>query len=253
VNGYRVTCAAALMLAALACAAALPAFAAGAPDTTGVSLKRGEQWMSLRAGYAKGSGDAAPNGLLGGGFGYRRFVLDKWSVGGFVHYDLLGRFGNAADITVPITLEVVRHTRWGAAVYPYVGIGAGAFYHKRYRTSPGAAPVAPGVGDADPIVPSSHQTRAGWSGFTPGRFLTLGVTTPVRTRGLLGLDVRMATVDKLDADGTFAGPDGDRLKVDDLLARLKRASGADMPLLINETASKTQTIWSVKLDYSITY
>jgi hypothetical protein len=243
VNGYRLTCAAALMSAALACAAALPAFAAGAPDAMGVSLKRGEQWMSVRAGYAKGNGEVAPDGLLGGGFGYRRFVLDKWSVGSFVHYELLGRFGSAADIMVPITAEVVRHTRWGAAVYPYVGIGAGAFYHKRYRTS--------AVGE--PVVPGTQQTRVGRSGFTPGRYVTFGLTTPVRTRGLLGLDVRMATVDKLDADGTFAGPDGNRLKVDDLLVRLKRDSGSDMPLLIAETASKTQTIWSVKLDYSITY
>ena len=249
-NGYRVTCAAALMSAALACAAALPAFAAGASDATGVSLKRGEQWISLRAGYAKGSGEVAPDGLLGGGFGYRRFVLDKWSVGGFVHYELLGRFGSAADITVPITLEVVRHTHWGAAVYPYVGVGAGAFYHKRYRTSVDVTPVAP---EGEGAAPRVYRTGVGWSGFTPGRYLTFGVTTPVRTRGLLGLDVRMATVDKLDADGAFPGPDGSRLKVDDLLIRLKGASSSDMPLLIGDTDSKTQTIWSVKLDYSITY
>ena len=248
-NGYRVTCAAALMSAALACAAAMPAFAAGAPDAMGVSLKRGEQWMSLRAGYAKGSGEVAPDGLLGGGFGYRRFVLDKWSMGGFVHYELLGRFGSAADIMVPITLEVVRHTRWGAAVYPYVGVGAGAFYHKRYRTSVEVTPVVPDGASAT----RSFQTGVGWSGFTPGRYVTFGATTPVRARGLLGLDVRMATVDKLDADGTFSGPDGTRLKVDDLLVRLKGATSENMPLLISDTASKTQTVWSIKLDYSITY
>jgi hypothetical protein len=185
--------------------------------------------MSVRAGYAKGSGDEAPNGSVGGGFGYRRFVLDNWSVGSFVYYDLLGRFGSAAETAIPITLEVVRHSRWGAAVYPYAGIGAGVFYLKRYRTG------------ADESV------------FTPGRYLTCGMHTPVSRRGLLGLDVRMATVDQLDANPVFSGPDGSRSKIDDLLVDLKGPASADMPLLFSETESKSRTLWSVKLDYSITY
>jgi hypothetical protein len=215
--------------AALAGAAAAPEPAAGSSAAAGDILKRGSQWMSVRAGYAKVSGDAAPNGLLGGGFGYRRFVLDKWSVGGFAHYELLGRLGSAAEIAVPLTLEVVRHSRWGAAVYPYLGVGAGAFYHKRYRTG------------------------ADESGFTPGRYLTGGLHVPVRKQGLLGLDVRMATVDQLDANPVFPGPDGGRSKIDDLLVDLNRPASPDMPLLFSATESKLRTLWSVKLDYSITY
>jgi hypothetical protein len=210
-------------------AAAAPAPAAGSPDAAGDILKRGSQWMSVRAGYAKISGDVAPGGLVGGGFGYRRFVLDKWSVGGFAHYEMLGRLGKAAEIAVPLTLEVVRHSRWGAAVYPYAGIGAGAFYHKRYRTG------------------------ADESGFTPGRYLTGGMHIPVRKQGLLGLDVRMATVDQMDANPVFSGPDGGRSKIDDLLVDLRGPASPDMPLLFAETRSKSQTLWSVKLDYSITY
>jgi hypothetical protein len=210
-------------------AAAVSAPASGSSAAAGDILKRGSQWMSVRAGYAKVSGDAAPNGLAGGGFGYRRFVLDKWSVGGFAHYELLGRLGDAAEIAVPITLEVVRHSRWGAAVYPYAGIGAGAFYHKRYRTG------------------------ADESGFTPGRYLTGGMHIPVRKQGMLGFDVRMATVDQLDANPAFSGPDGSRAKIDDLLVGLKGPASPDMPLLFSETASKSRTLWSVKLDYSITY
>lgn len=206
-----------------------PAPAAGSSDAAGDILKRGSQWMSVRAGYAKVSGDAAPSGLAGGGFGYRRFVLDKWSVGGFAHYELLGRFGDAAEIGVPLTLEVVRHSRWGAAVYPYAGIGAGVFYLKRYRTGADA------------------------SGFTPGRYLVCGMHLPVRKQGLLGLDVRMATVDKPDANPAFPGPDGDRSKIDDLLVDLNVPSSPDMPLLFAQTESKSRTLWSVKLDYSITY
>jgi hypothetical protein len=228
VNGYRMTCAAALMAVALAGVVAVPVFAAGSSDAAGDILKRGSQWMSMRAGYAKVTGDAAPNGLVGAGFGYRRFVLDKWSVGGFAHYELLGRFGSAAEITVPLTLEVLRHTRWGAAVYPYAGIGAGAFYTKRYRTG------------------------ADVSAFTPGRYLTFGMDLPVRRQGLLGLDVRMATVDQPDANPAFPGPDGSRPKIDDLLIDL-RGSSEDIPLLFSDMESKSRTIWSVKLDYTITY
>ena len=225
-NGYRMTCAAALMAAALAGAAAVPVFAAGSPDAAGDILKRGSQWMSVRAGYAKASSKTASGGLVGCGFGYRRFVLDRWSVGGFAHYELLGRFGGAAEIAVPLTLEVMRHSRWGAAVYPYAGIGAGAFYHKYYRTG------------------------ADESGFTPGRYLACGMHVPVSKQGLLGVDVRMATVDKPDANPAFAGPDGGRPKLDDLLIDLKNP---DLPLLFADTVTKTRTLWSVKLDYSITY
>jgi hypothetical protein len=222
------TCAAALMAVALA-GAAVPVFAADSSDAPLDILKRGSQWMSVRAGYAKATGDQAPNGLVGGGFGYRRFVLDRWSVGTFVHYEWLGRFGTAAEISVPLTLEFVRHSRWGAAAYPYVGIGAGAFYHKLYRTG------------------------ADVSGFTPGRYLTCGVQVPVRRQGFLGLDLRLASVDKLDANPVFPGPDGDRAKIDDLLVGLKVPASASMPLLFDASESKSRTLWSLKLDYSITY
>ena len=228
-NRYRMTCAAALMAVALAGAAAVPAFAAGSEEPAGSVLKRGSQWMSVRAGYAKGSGDVAADGLVGGGFGYRRFVLDRWAVGAFAHYELLGRFGRAADISVPLTIEVTRHTHWGAAVYPYAGIGGGAFYNKLYRT-----------GDDK-------------SGFTPGRYLTFGANFPIRRQSMLGIDVRMATVDKFDANPAFPGPPANRHKIDDLLVDLKGPSSPDMPLLFADTVAKTRTLWSVKLDYSITY
>jgi hypothetical protein len=229
VNGYRMTCAAALMAVALAGAVTVPVFAAGSSDAAGDILKRGSQWMSVRAGYAKATGDQAPNGLLGGGFGYRRFVLNRWSVGCFAHYEWLGRFGTATEISVPLTLEFVRHSRWGAAAYPYVGVGAGAYYHKLYRTG------------------------ADVSGFSPGRYLTCGIQIPVRKQGFLGFDLRMATVEKLDANPVFAGPDGGRRKIDDLLVDLKGPASASMPLLYAATESKSRTLWGLKLDYSITY
>ena len=228
-NGYRVTCAAALVTALLACAATPPAFAQGSEGPIAVSLERGAQWMSLQAGYARGSGDVAPNGMGGGGFGYRRFVLDRWSAGGFVHADLLGKFGASADICVPIAIEIARHSRWGAAVYPYFGFGFGAYYRKYYRTG-------------DDI-----------SEFTPGRHAVVGVMTPIHKGGLLGLAMRMASVAKMDDNPVFPGADPDRRKLDDYLEDLRGTTAATMPLMYNNTEAKTRLLWSVKLDYTLTY
>jgi hypothetical protein len=116
-----------------------------------------------------------------------------------------------------------------AAVYPYAGLGAGAFYHKQYRTGQDV------------------------SGFAPGRYLAFGAQTPVRKQGLLGLDVRVASVDRLDGTAALPGPDPGRLKVDDLLVLLQGSSGSHMPLFFGENTPKTRLLWSFKLDYTITY
>jgi len=229
VKGYRVTCAAALVTAVLTCAAALPAFAQGSEEAAGVSLQRGTQWMSLQAGYARGTGDISPNGMGGGGFGYRRFVLDRWSAGGFVHLDLLGKFGAAADISAPVALEIARHSRWGATVFPYLGFGFGAYYRKYYRTGEDL------------------------SEFTPGRHVVAGVMTPIHKGGLLGLAVRMASVARLDDNPVFPGADPDRRKLDDYLEELPGTTGGTMPLMYENSESKTQVLWSIKLDYTLTY
>jgi hypothetical protein len=229
VNGYRVTCAAALVTAVLTCAAALPAFAEGSADESGISLQRGTQWMSVQAGYARGAGDIAPDGLFGGAFGYRRFVLDRWSVGGFVGCDLLGKFGGAADIDVPLVVEVARHTKWGAAVYPYFGFGVGAHYRKYYRTGEDV------------------------SEFTPGRHATVGVMTPIRKGGMLGLSLRMTSVARLDDNPVFPGPDPDRRTLDDYLKDLKGTTGGTMPLMYSNTESKNRLLWGIKLDYTLSY
>jgi hypothetical protein len=229
VNGYRVTCAAALVTAALTCAAALPAFAEGSADEAGISLQRGTQWMSVQAGYARGAGDIAPDGLIGGAFGYRRFVLDRWSVGGFVGCDLLGKFGGSADIDVPLIIEIARHSKWGSAVYPYFGFGMGAHYRKYYRTGEDV------------------------SEFTPGRHAAVGVMAPIHQGGLLGLSVRMTSVAKHDDNAVFPGPDPDRRKLDDFLEDLKGTTAETMPLMYLNTEAKNRLLWSIKLDYTLTY
>lgn len=228
-NRKRVTRVAALMALALICATVAPVFAAGSEGTTPDLLKQGNQWVSVRAGYAKVAGRVAPNGNLGYGFGYSRFVLDKWSVGGYVHHEQLGRSGKAVDIQVPISLEVVRHSRWGTALFPYAGLGVGAFYNKRYRTG------------------------EDWSGFQPGRYVAFGARTPIRAKGLLGVDLRMVMADKPDENPAFAGPSSARYHVDDLLKDLQEDWAKSSLMLFDDTESKTRVLWSVKIDYTFTY
>jgi hypothetical protein len=229
VKGYRVTCVAVLVTAALACAATLPASAQDSADETGISLQRGTQWMSVQAGYAKGAGEIAPDGMIGGAFGYRRFVLDRWSVGGFVGCDLLGKFGGAADMDVPMFVEIARHSKWGSAVYPYFGFGVGAHYREYYRTGQDI------------------------SEFTPARHVAVGVMTPIHKGGLLGLSLRMTSVEKLDDNPVFPGPDSDRRKLDDFLADLKGRTGATIPLMYSNSEAKTRLLWGFKLDYTLSY
>ncbi len=228
-NGKAVTRVAVVAALAMLCAAVAPVFAqdagSGAPDL----LKRGVQNVSLRAGYAKSAGKIAADGNVGYGFGYSRFVLDHWSVGAYVQHDQVGRSGDAVDILVPFTIEVARHTRWGAALYPYAGIGMGAYYSKYYRTG------------------LDH------SGFEPGRYISLGARTPVRNQGMLGLDVRVASLDKPDANPVFEGPPPDRYHVDELLKVLREDWAKTGLMLFDDKESKTRTVWSVKLEYTFTY
>ena len=228
-NGMTVTRVVVVAALVSLCVAVAPVFAADPGSSTPDLFKRGNQWISLRAGYAKTSDKIAAAGFLGYGFGYSRFVIDKWAVGAFVQHDALGHSGDAVDIEVPFTLEVVRHTQWGAALYPYVGIGLGAYYGKRYRTG---------------------QDE---SGFQPGRYVTLGARTPIRRQGLLGVDVRVASLDKPDDNPVFAGPPPDRYHVDELLNVLRQPWAQTGLMLFNDTESKTRTVWSVKLEYTYTY
>lgn len=202
-----------------------PAVAANAPAATPAEepeWAKGAQWMSVRAGYAKITAEDAPDGLAGYGFGYARFVMTRWSLGGYIHQELLGRFGHATAFEVPISVEVVRHTRWGAAMHPYVGLGAGAFYYKYYRTGQDVA------------------------GFRPGRYVTFGFTSPVARNNLLGLDIRLASVDKLRDNRVFANSETDNPTLNDAFQHPFTVLGTGF-------GSGAELHWSVKLNYAFAY
>lgn len=144
-----------------------------------VSWTKGRQWLSLRAGYAMSSAGGAANGNVGGGIGYSRFLTRRWAVGLYVHDELLGKFGGAAEIEMPITAEIQRHSKWGPSFRPYLALGAGAFYHRFYRTS-------------------ADESKTSWA-----PYLAFGANTPISRRHVLGLDVRAAMVPEADDNPVF--------------------------------------------------
>ena len=130
---------------------------------------KGRQWLSVRFGYARSAAEAAADGNVGFGFGYMRFRDSKWSYGAHAQLDILGRFGDAAEIEVPWTVELTRHFK-GSTFHPYTGLGGGMYYNK-----------VSGTGD----------DHAGVKG---GFYLAGGANTPVSDHGLLGIDIRMSLV-----------------------------------------------------------
>ena len=125
------------------------------------------QWFSLRGGYAKSTGEGAADGNAGFGFGYTRFWNSRWASSAFGHFELLGSYQAASEIEVPWTLELTRHVKWNSSFRPYLGLGAGAFYHQFYRTGQDVASVR------------------------GGGYLVGGGNVPIGGRSLLGLDVRV--------------------------------------------------------------
>jgi opacity protein-like surface antigen len=196
----------AVLLAAMLAMATLPAAAVAAATDDQEHWAAKRQWFSFRAGYAKSATADAANGSVGGGIGYSR-MLPKWkrfrnfSLGGYAHMEQLGHFGDAKEFEIPVTLELARHFRWGPKVHPYLGFGSGAFYRKLYRT-----------GDDIGVM-------------RPGRYIVLGMNSPVDGTRVLGVDVRFV---KLDATNIRVNP-------------------------VFGAGDNNATHWSVKLNYTLTY
>jgi outer membrane protein W len=176
--------------------AAAPVRAQGSP------WDEGRTWMSIRAGYAANRSPSAGHGGAGYGIGFSRMLspshVNQWSVlgieplgflhwtlfehyalGTYTHYDVLGRFGSASEIEIPMTLELTRHFGWKSAAHPYLGVGGGWFYRKSYGTG----------------SDSGRGVR--------GLYLAGGFNAPIADRQTLGLDVRLA---RLDSENRPANP-----------------------------------------------
>ncbi len=94
----------------------------------------GSNWLSLRFGYAKRSGELSGQGLVGYGVAYQHMMTNKYAFAAGVGHDVVGHFGSQIDEAVPFTGEFQRHFRWQSAMRPYVGLGGGFYLRKQYRT-----------------------------------------------------------------------------------------------------------------------
>jgi hypothetical protein len=145
----------------------------------------GKSWLMLRGGFAKSGEPNAGGGAVGAALGYQRFLTARWAVGLIAQGDLLGKFGGAAEIEYPITLELTRHFRWKTALRPFLGAGGGAYYHTTYRSGNDVAKL--------------HS----------GAYLVGGFNTPIGKRSILGIDGRMQFVsgDELMTNPVFGAED----------------------------------------------
>ena len=126
----------------------------------------GQQWASVRVGFVKSGARLAPGGALGYGFGYTWFIARQVAWSTSAGYDLVGSYGAAAEIEIPVTTDFTKHFQWSAQTRPYLGVGWGAIYHKTYRTG------------------------ADLSGFRQGLYLAAGANSSLSPGGLIGFDVR---------------------------------------------------------------
>lgn len=125
------------------------------------------RWVSVRFGAARSGARFAGDGAVGYGFGYTRFLAKQVAWSAAVQHDLLGRYGGAAEIEIPVTIDFTRHFRISTAARPYLGAGLAGIYHKTYRT---------GFDE---------------SGFRQGIFLATGGNGLLNDKSLIGVDVRL--------------------------------------------------------------
>lgn len=132
----------------------------------------GTNWISLRAGYAKLTTETSADGFVGYGVAYQRNLTSKYGFVASVHHEIIGAANVSKEISVPMTAGFVRHLDWRTALRPYVGLGAGYYFHKYYRSGLdyGGAPAS------------------GW-------YLNGGWNIPLSDRNLFGMDARVSFVD----------------------------------------------------------
>ena len=150
--------------------AAAPMIAAPVQAQDADSWTKGKQWLSVRAGYARSAATGAADGNLGFGFGYTRVRSARWSWTAASQFEILGRYGDSNEIEVPWTVELTRHFKWSSNARPYLGLGAGAYYHKISGTSQ----------DAASLIFGPH--------------LAGGFNFPISDHALLGFDIRMSVL-----------------------------------------------------------
>jgi hypothetical protein len=133
----------------------------------------GANWVSLRLGYAKRSGDFAGQGYMGYGMGWQHMLTNRIAFAAGVNHDIVGHFGGQTDIAVPFTAEFQRHFAWKSAARPYVGLGGGYYFRKAYRTA------------------HDYDTQG-----TGGFHVSIGFLSPLGDHHAIGIEARAARVQR---------------------------------------------------------
>lgn len=136
----------------------------------GVYMK-GNDWISARFGWAKRAGQFNGDGLVGYGVGYQHMINRRLAFAVHANHDVVGHFGPHLDEAVSFTAEFQRHFRWKGALRPYIGLGGGYYVEKYYRT-----------GD-------DHSSTTG------GPHISLGFTSAIDDKHVIGLELRGARLD----------------------------------------------------------
>lgn len=126
-------------------------------------------WLTLRFGYAKRTGDLTGDGFVGYGVGYQHMITKKYAFAANVGHDVVGHFQNQLDEAFPFTGEFQRHFKWDTALRPFVGLGGGYYLRKSYRTG------------------NDYNTAA-----TGGAHLSLGFTSALDLHHVVGVEARVA-------------------------------------------------------------
>src|SRR5947207_2360434 len=145
------------------------------------------------------------------------FFKQGYSLGAYVHHELLGKLGAATEVEVPVTVEMLRHYQWKTALRPYLGLGAGGFYRKTYRTGSDIRSINPGV------------------------YVALGANAPIQKGQLLGFDVRIIRLNtENDPVNPVFGAGGSK-------------SRHQAPLPSGRPRNPGALHWSAKINFTMTY
>ena len=130
---------------------------------------KGANWLALRFGYANRTGDLSGDGSVGYGIAWMHMLSQKYAFAAGIDHDFVGHFAKDLDESVPFTGEFRRIFKWNGQMRPYLGVGAGFYFRKFYRTD------------------SEYNTSA-----TGGGHVSIGLTSQLDDKHVVGFETRIA-------------------------------------------------------------
>jgi hypothetical protein len=147
---------------------------------SGIPWYKGANWMTFKLGFSGSKVKNSPDASAAAGISAQHFTSPKWALGLNADLDVLGKFGGATEMELPLTLEAQRHFRWGSDTFrPFIGFGTGVYYYRTYRTGADGTDVRPGY------------------------FLSGGFNSPISNTALLGMVARISIESGAQSDNPY--------------------------------------------------